>query len=99
MDWYDVTLDSLRITYRVIERGIKNTILEKHTFFGEPAASALSRIESAKQQIADLAVLNLVSRFERTLRDFLSERQRSTTALSLAPFAAGQPGELDAQIA
>jgi hypothetical protein len=83
MDWYDVTLDSLRVTSRVIEREIKNAILEKHTFSADSPASGLSRIESAKQQVADLTVLSLVSLFERTLRDYLSERQQRLSAPGL----------------
>jgi len=79
MEWHIVALDSMRITARVLEKEIRSAITSKHVFYAQPIPESLERVEEAKAQVADLAVLALVATFERAVRDFLGGLQRNST--------------------
>jgi hypothetical protein len=79
MAWHGVALDSMRITSRVLEKEIGLAIAPKHIFYGQPTSECLERVEEAKAQVADLAVLALVATFERGVRDFLGALPRNST--------------------
>ncbi len=76
MEWNVVALDSMRVADRVLNKGLRDAVLPKHTFYGDPVDSSRRRIEAAKTQVADLVVLSLVATFERTLRDHLAGLSR-----------------------
>lgn len=72
--WYQVNLDSLRITQRVLTKGIDHVVLVKHkSLHGADPKVAGQRIEAAKEDLARLTVLDLAAVFERTVRLFLLE--------------------------
>ena len=85
LDGYKVAIESMKVTERVIRRGLPRPILAGLTFSKEPSDSSLAKIEAAKRQIDDLVVLNLVAVFERFLRDRLASLPRLSAASTRGP--------------
>ena len=79
MGWYKVTLGSMHVTARVLEKGVRDAVPDKSTFYGRPTSEGLDRIKAAEQQVEDLVVLSLVSTFERRVRDHLAGLPRVST--------------------
>lgn len=69
MEWYEASLDCMRISQRVLTTGADSIILPKHrSLFGLDPAAASQQIENAKAGLERLAVLDLAAVFERTIR-------------------------------
>lgn len=83
MAWYQIALDSIRVTRRVVEQQIAGAVTAKHVFFARPQADNVTGLEEAKKELARLVVLSLTAIFERTLRDYLNQ----------IPVAALPPGD------
>ncbi len=78
--WFSVTRDCMRITSRVLERGIRDAITPKHVFSQRSVPESLASVEEAKTQVEDFVVLALVSTFERCVRDFLAGLPRNAAS-------------------
>jgi hypothetical protein len=74
MEWYEVALDSMKVSTRVITKDIRGAVTKRHVFHGEAREQSLRRIARAEGELSDLVVLSLVATFERTLRDFMVSR-------------------------
>ena len=84
LKWYRTTLDSIRVTERVVKQRIPRAITNRHASFkSDEISDNIIALEEAKKELARVVVLALVAVFERTLRDHLK----------LIPIAALPPGD------
>ena len=76
-EWYQLTLDCLRVTQRTARIGLDRAVTDKHaTLFHRDRDARQQVIQDAKGALGRLAVVDLAAVFERTLRLHL------TTALT-----------------
>ncbi|MFO0846092.1 MAG: hypothetical protein U0797_27545 [Gemmataceae bacterium] len=73
IQWYTTANDSIRVTRRVLTKGIKSALPKKHAFLNRPAEECSSLLDSGADELKRVVVLALTAIFERTLRDHLTE--------------------------
>jgi hypothetical protein len=67
----------MRVTQRVLTKGIKAAITAKHVFYKKPVVDCEALLVTAKEELDRLVVLGLTAIFERTLRDYLVQYTRT----------------------
>ncbi len=98
MDWYHSARDSLRVTRRVLDKGIDDAITQRHVFYELSKAESKDRLEKSQRELDNVVVVTLVAVFERTLRDFVVSVLRGALTVADAMVSAiGEEAVQDAE--
>lgn len=73
MEWLRTASDGLRVARRVLTGDPAKAVNDKHVFYYDPTPDhSVRRLDAARNEIDDLAIVVMVAVFERRLRDHLA---------------------------
>lgn len=73
MEWYQTAYDSMRLSKRVLRKGIKKVVKPGFVFAGKSHDENQRIVDVAVRELENVVVLAMVAAFERTLRDHFCE--------------------------